>query len=86
MGQGHLKSLLKPILIKSMPMQLKTQQPLFKQLKQDLRNPARKIKQRIPISNPPKPLSQKERNYEIQRLEEYNKYLDSLLKDAISKM
>ena len=38
------------------------------------------------MSNPPKPLSQKERNYEIQRLEEYNKYLDSLLKDAISKM
>ena len=28
------------------------------------------------MSNPPKPLSQKERNYEIQRLEEYNKYLD----------
>jgi hypothetical protein len=76
-----------------MPTQLKTQQPLFKQLnpvrktkEQDLGNPVRKIKQRIPMSNPPKPLSQKEKNYEIQRLEEYNKYLDSLLKDAISKM
>ena len=82
MGQGHLKSLLKPILLRYMPMQLKTQPPLFKQLKSI--KPTQK--QRIPMSNPPKPLSQKERNYEIQRLEEYNKYLDSLLKDAISKM
>ena len=38
------------------------------------------------MSNPPKPLSEKERNKEIQRLEDYNKYLDSLLKDAISRM
>jgi hypothetical protein len=38
------------------------------------------------MSNPPKPLTEKERNKEIQRLEDYNKYLDSLLKDAISRM
>jgi hypothetical protein len=82
----HLKSLLKPILTKYTLMQLKIQEPLFKQLKP--KKPAQKqeIKKRLPMSNPPKPLSQKERNKEIQRLEDYNKYLDSLLKDAISRM
>jgi len=78
----HLKSLLKPILTKYMLMELQIQQPSLKQLKQVIP----KIKKRLPMSNPPKPLSQKERNKEIQRLEDYNKYLDSLLKDAISRM
>jgi len=79
MVQGNLKSLLKPIL---------TKQLLKKAAPKNNTNTIEqvKIKKRLPMSNPPKPLTEKERNKEIQRLEDYNKYLDSLLKDAISRM
>ena len=85
--QGHLKSLLKPILTKRLLEKQLLEKAAPKACKPN--KDMSKIKPRIPMSNPPKPLTRKERENEIERLENlenYNKYLDSLLKQAISKM